>query len=418
MLTPTSDHEIFRLRDELEIHEGPDVTFYGKDPKPVLYHPTTIVTCHSADFLGIKPSASQEEVNKAYRKRSRTLHPDRAKQSFIASRAQASSSSSSKDPNKKPSKPGVHVAKPPTEREIRAAIKDASERFTRLGLIANILRGEGRARYDHFLANGFPTWRGTGYYYARYRPGLGATLFGLFAFAGGLLHYVVLIVGWKRQREFVGRYVRQARKAAWGEESSVMASIPGVDTAGTSATAAATSGSESGGGGLLAEDGHGATPLNRRERRMQAKDSKRGKDRRRSRSAARRDGARDGQADGVTPEGPRRRVQAENGKILVADGAGNVFLEEEDDDGEVRLFLLDPEGIPRPTFRQTVLWRLPAWAVGLAREKFLGGGAAKDEATADEVVGAAGEEPEVVTTNGDVDASAARQRKRKGKIRR
>lgn len=315
----------------------------------------------------------------------------------------------------------MHVAKPPTEREIRAATKDASERFTRLGLIANILRGEGRERYDHFLANGFPTWRGTGYYYARYRPGLGVTLLGLFAFGGGLAHYVVLILGWKRQREFMGRYVRQARKAAWGEESSVMASIPGVDTAGTGV--AATTGSVGAGGGLLAEDGGsgGAMPLNRRERRMQARGDKKGKDRRRSRSGARRDDVGLGQGGRTeAPEGPRKRVQAENGKILIADGAGNVFLEEEDDEGEVRLFLLDPEDIPRPTFRHTVLWRLPAWVVSLAREKLLSG---SQNGTEDDAIGA-GEEPEAVLANGDGDADAGgevvagQQRKKKGKIRR
>ena len=27
--------------------------------------------------------------------------------------------------------------------------------------------------YDFFYKNGVPKWRGTGYYYARFRPGLG-----------------------------------------------------------------------------------------------------------------------------------------------------------------------------------------------------------------------------------------------------
>jgi len=29
------------------------------------------------------------------------------------------------------------------------------------------------ARYDFFYKNGVPKWRGTGYYYSRFRPGLG-----------------------------------------------------------------------------------------------------------------------------------------------------------------------------------------------------------------------------------------------------
>lgn len=32
-----------------------------------------------------------------------------------------------------------------------------------------------RIRYDFFYKNGVPRWRGTGYYYARFRPGLGVS---------------------------------------------------------------------------------------------------------------------------------------------------------------------------------------------------------------------------------------------------
>jgi DnaJ homolog subfamily C member 1 len=48
------------------------------------------------------------------------------------------------------------------------------ERFARLGVISTILRKkESRERYDFFYKNGVPKWRGTGYYYSRFRPGLG-----------------------------------------------------------------------------------------------------------------------------------------------------------------------------------------------------------------------------------------------------
>ncbi len=30
-------------------------------------------------------------------------------------------------------------------------------------------------RYDFFYKNGVPIWRGTGYYYSRFRPGLGVS---------------------------------------------------------------------------------------------------------------------------------------------------------------------------------------------------------------------------------------------------
>ena len=35
-------------------------------------------------------------------------------------------------------------------------------------------------RYDFFYKNGVPKWRGTGYYYSRFRPGLGVRV--LFCF--------------------------------------------------------------------------------------------------------------------------------------------------------------------------------------------------------------------------------------------
>ncbi|CAJ0634373.1 7356_t:CDS:2 [Entrophospora sp. SA101] len=95
----------------LENAEGEDVTFYS--------------------WLGVKPTASEKEINKAYRKLSLTLHPD-------------------KNPD-----------------------RDSKEKFSRLGLIGAILRNsESRERYNFFLKNGVPKWRGTGYYYNRHRPGL------------------------------------------------------------------------------------------------------------------------------------------------------------------------------------------------------------------------------------------------------
>ena len=32
-----------------------------------------------------------------------------------------------------------------------------------------------KIRYDFFYKNGLPKWRGTGYYYSRFRPGLGVS---------------------------------------------------------------------------------------------------------------------------------------------------------------------------------------------------------------------------------------------------
>jgi DnaJ family protein C protein 1 len=55
-------------------------------------------------------------------------------------------------------------------------VKNIEERFARLGVIGTILRNpESRKRYDFFYKNGVPKWRGTGYYYARFRPGVGVS---------------------------------------------------------------------------------------------------------------------------------------------------------------------------------------------------------------------------------------------------
>jgi hypothetical protein len=59
--------------------------------------------------------------------------------------------------------------------------------------------------------------------------------------------------------------------------------------------------------------------------------------------------------------GEMKRVQAENGKILIVDSIGNVYLEEQDEDGMTQEFLLDIDEIPRLTIRDTALYRFPAW---------------------------------------------------------
>ena len=311
------------------------------------------------DFVGVKPSASQDEINKAYRKRAKLLHPDKAKQSFIASKAKPTPKSKLGQIKKKP---GVHVSKGPSDREIRGAVKEASDRFARLGLIANILRGSGRERYDHFLENGFPKWRGTGYYYARFRPGLGSVLMGLFVFVGGLAHYGTLILSWRRQKEFVERYIREARRAAWGDETGIKG-IPGIDGVG-SATPPTVANSP--------EDGNVA--INRRQKRLQERNIKKGKDSKGSKPA-RNSGTstplETGSLDGL--QGEKKRVQAENGKILSVDSIGNVFLEEEDEEGKKKEYLLDPNEIIKPTFRQTVLFRLPIWTYETLKTRLLGG---------------------------------------------
>ncbi len=231
----------------------------------------------------------------------------------------------------KGTKPGVHVSKPPSASEVRAAVKKASDQQARLSIVTNILRGPERDRYDHFIAHGFPVWKGTGYYYSRYRPGFGTVMAGLFLFVGGGAHYIALYMSWKRQREFVDRYIKFARHAAWGENLGI--NLPTLDATPAPAAAPPAQPEE-------------PVAMNRKQRRLQERDAKR---------EAAKDGRRGGRkaagsgnatpapqpSPATGPTGAKKRVVAENGKVLVVDSLGDVYLEQEDEDGNVEEFLLD-----------------------------------------------------------------------------
>jgi hypothetical protein len=215
-------------------------------------------------------------------------------------------------------------------------------------VVAEILKGSGRERYDYFLKHGFPRWRGTGYYYSRFRPGLGSVLVGLFIAVGGGAHYAALVLSWRRQVEFVERYIRHARRAAWGDELGIKG-IGGLENFGAGSGSAAGTGADAG------EDA--PVVMNRRQKRMMDKENKKEK-----KSKVRRDEDSPGPAAGtVSPAGDRKRVVAENGKVLIVDATGNVFLEEENEDGVTEEYLLDTSEIQRPTIRDTMVFRVPAW---------------------------------------------------------
>jgi curved DNA-binding protein CbpA len=302
-LTISQDHEIFRVRDELAAIDGPEKTFY--------------------DFLGVNPTASQDEIVKAYRRKSKALHPDKVKQRLNAERV-----TKAKAKNKARKGKGVTVTKPPSRSEIKAAVKQASDMQARLGIVANILKGPERERYDHFLANGFPVWKGTGYYYNRFRPGLGTVIVGLFLFVGGGAHYLALYTSWKRRHEFAERYIKFARHAAWGDNLGI--NIPGVDSAPAPAP-------------VQQDDDEPMQPMNRRQRREQAREMAREKNVKKPKGRAAVSGSATPQPqvqDGG-PVGNKKRVVAENGKVLIVDSIGNVFLEEVDEEGNVEALLLD-----------------------------------------------------------------------------
>ncbi|KAF4123569.1 DnaJ domain [Geosmithia morbida] len=358
------DREIFRIRDEITAHESdPSSTFY--------------------DILGVGRSASHDEITKAYRLRSRSLHPDKVKQSMLKDAKNAAAGAGDDAAAAKKKKP--------SQAAINAAVKKASEAQARLSLIANILRSPERDRYDYFLANGFPLWKGTDYYYNRYRPGLGTAVAGVVLLCGGAIHYLVLYMSWRRQSEFVDRYIKFARDSAWGSGM-----IPGIaeEPEPTTPPAAADGDNDN--------ENTPAQPMNRRQRRMQEKETKRDDGRKKTRKAAK-----------LAPPAPgtqvaRKRVVAENGKILVVDSLGNVYLEDQDDEGNTNEFLLDvsfhlhcsnlsllPTSIvskdtqtdqrphktnelPRPTLADTAIVRVPMWAVRSTFGRLFSSGASSD----------------------------------------
>ncbi|KAJ4478200.1 DnaJ-domain-containing protein [Lentinula aciculospora] len=149
------DHEIFDLVSAIEASEGKGTTFYS--------------------WLDVPSTASTPEIAKAYRKLSMKLHPD-------------------KNPGK----------------------KKVAERFARLGVVSAILRNPvSRKRYDFFYKNGVPKWRGTGYYYSRFRPGLGTVSIFLIVISSGM-QYLIQRSNYQRDLKRVEDVVREARLAAWG----------------------------------------------------------------------------------------------------------------------------------------------------------------------------------------------------------
>lgn len=302
----TLDHEIFRLNDEILKAEGPNTTFYS--------------------FLKTPPSSTHAEIIKAARARSKQIHPDKAIPALIAKRSAPKPLTPAEKAAKKPK-----VTKSLSKKEREKIIAEATSRYQRLTVVSQILKGEGRERYDHFLANGFPRWRGTGYYYARFRPGLVSVLMGLLIVVGGGIHYAALYVGWKRHREFVERYIAHARRMAWGNDSG----IPGLEDVQRETNAVVPpSGTTEDEGGMA---------LNRRQKRMQEKESKK-KDSGKAAKTARSSGISrpvDGEAIGQGSQGVRKKVVAPNGKVLIVDAEGNVYLEEQTEEGEKHELLLD-----------------------------------------------------------------------------
>jgi hypothetical protein len=213
-----------------------------------------------------------------------------------------------------------------------------------------MLKGPERERYDHFMRNGFPKWRGSGYYYQRFRPGLGSVLFGLLVVMGGGMHYFALLVSWRRRREFVQRYIRHARKTAWGDETAIQG-IPGVDASAAVNTQQWDEEKEK-----ENDSGEDFVPRNRREKRAIDKESKKGKKTQAARTARVAGISAPMEAEITSgPQGAKKRIVAQNGKVLIVDSVGNVFLEEETEDGVKGEFLLDVSVLSVPHIQHKLI---------------------------------------------------------------
>ncbi|KAJ1660396.1 hypothetical protein IWQ61_000697 [Dispira simplex] len=172
------DHEIFDLVDFLKkAQHGKEQSFY--------------------DILGVAKNADVAKINRAFRRKSFEYHPD-------------------KNPSQE-----------------KQAI------FSRLGSIVKILRSpSARERYDFFLRNGVPVWRGTGYLYRRYRPGFLSVTVGLFIFAN-VLQYFAHWLNYQLALRKINQYKLELAtdtKPKRGENTRLVESIAQSATQGTSSS--------------------------------------------------------------------------------------------------------------------------------------------------------------------------------------
>ncbi|CRK34056.1 hypothetical protein BN1708_016311, partial [Verticillium longisporum] len=130
----------------------------------------------------------------------------------------------------------------------------------------------------------------------------------------------------RRHKDFIERYIKFARDQAWGDNLDV----PGIDYASPSPPPADDD-----------EQQQATLPVNRRQRRFEEKAARKEKGTTKVKRSAGSGTATPRETQGDRPVGPRKRVIAENGKVLVVDHSGNVYLEEQDEEGNLEQFLLD-----------------------------------------------------------------------------
>jgi hypothetical protein len=174
-------------------------------------------------------------------------------------------------------------------------------------------------------------------------------LVGLFVMMGGAAHYGALYLSHKRHRDFVDRYIKHARQMAWGDSLGI-AGIPGANGSNGNISAGAT-GFEN----AAQQDEMQAQTWNRRQKRMAEKESRKSGKNPKAASKAKKEGISTPVEAELTsgPVGAKKRVVAENGKVLIVDSIGNVYVEEANEEGETLELLLDVS--PHPVTPQTLL---------------------------------------------------------------
>lgn len=161
------DLEIFRINHEVQSDLGNNITFY------------------SWLNLANGPKSSFDEINKAYRKLSRKIHPDK-----------------------------VRRAKFKTDKSYKKTKNLATERYQRLSVVGEILRSRSKDRYDFFLKSGFPKYRGNNWLYTKFRPGVISVFVGLF-FLIGVFQYFILQIQFKLNMKRIESTVTQIKRQAW-----------------------------------------------------------------------------------------------------------------------------------------------------------------------------------------------------------
>jgi hypothetical protein len=148
-------------------------------------------------------------------------------------------------------------------------------------------------------------------------------------------------MNYKNHREYVERFIKHARRTAWGEENGI-SNIPGLGAGGQSNDSTPRS--------QTPDNSEESMQWNRKQKRAMERDKKKGG----ANGAAKHSNPRlaeKAKAEGVStpveaeitsgPVGAKKRTVAENGKILIVDSVGNVYLEEHTEEGATHEFLLD-----------------------------------------------------------------------------